>query len=68
MFKEEDRLIQYDPDILATLPRILEPLDPLVEATKDVLVGLHNTIGVPWWAVLGVACLVTRTSLLPILY
>ena len=30
----KDRLMFFDPDFMSTLPILLEPLDPLVEASK----------------------------------
>ena len=58
----------FDPDMMATLPVLLDRFDPAVEAGKDALVTLHDFVGVPWWGVLGMACLMARTTLLPLIY
>lgn len=60
--------MQFDPETLATLPKIFERLDPVVETGKDILVGMHDYLGIPWWGVLGVACLTVRTTLIPLIY
>ena len=57
----------FDPDMMATLPRPLERLDPMVEFGKDCLVFL-NDLGIPWIGVLGVTCFVVRTSLFPLIF
>lgn len=53
---------------MATLPKALDRLDPAVEFGKNIFVGIHEYIGIPWWGVLGLACIMTRTTLLPLIY
>ena len=64
----KDRLVFYDPDVMASLPKALYFMDPAVEFGKNIFVGLHESIGLPWWGVLGIACFITRTTLLPLIY
>lgn len=63
-----DRLIFFDPDIMASLPHQLRFFDPVVEFGKDVLVNIHEVFSVPWYGVLGLACIFARSSLLPLIY
>lgn len=53
---------------MATLPKPLERFDPAVELGKDALVAFNDFSGIPWWGILGFACIVARTSLLPLIY
>jgi len=63
-----DRLMFFDPDFMATLPYILEPLDPVVEAAKDFIVRIHEFTGLDWWAVICLTCVMARLSLMPLIY
>lgn len=63
-----DRLMYFDPDFLATLPRPLRFYEPVVEYTKDIIVTFQEATGVPWVIVIPMASLVIRTLILPVFY
>ncbi|KAL4512620.1 hypothetical protein ABPG72_020457 [Tetrahymena utriculariae] len=62
-----DRIMFFDPDIMANLPGPLQKFDPIVEAGKDMLVYFHD-LGLPWWSVISVACILLRSSIMPLIY
>ncbi|CAD8189236.1 unnamed protein product [Paramecium pentaurelia] len=62
-----DRLIFFDPDIMASLPGPLQVFDPVVDFGSGILTYLHDC-HIPWVGVLSLTCIIARSTLLPLIY
>lgn len=62
----EDRLINFDPDYLAHIPFFFRPIEPFVEAIKNVMLAANANLGLPWWLVIVGAGLTIRLTIMPL--
>ena len=60
--------MEFDPDIMATVPKFLEFIDPWVEYNKDFLLEFQAMTGIPWAGVIFIASMIMRSMLLPVFY
>ena len=66
-FYRKDRFVFFDPDVMASLPWFLESFEPVVAFGSNVLLKLHS-YDIPWVGVLGLTCIFSRCTLLPLIY
>lgn len=64
----KDRLLYIDTDYLAHIPYIFKPIEPFVEAIKDIMLSANSVLGLPWWAVIMGSCLAIRLAILPLMF
>lgn len=60
--------MEFDPDMMATVPRFLSPIDPWVEYNKDILLEIQAFTALPWVGVIFIASMIMRSMLLPVFY
>jgi len=44
--------VNFDPDIMASLPFFLRFLDPFVEFNKNSMLALQACTGMPWYSLI----------------
>ena len=60
--------MELDPDIMATVPKFLEGIDPWVEYNKNILLDIQAFSGLPWEGIIVLASMLMRLTLLPVFY
>lgn len=48
-------------------PFFFKPFEPMIMASKDVILSFHEITGLPWWLTLSITCFAIRLTIFPLI-